>query len=149
MAIDHIATPAVPPATMTAPRFKSVEPGVLKKPFVTSYAAKYAALPGPSRAIVATEPRKTLRMPPSLYRCFTTSKTPVYCRPDPPWPCTCNINQRWHIRIGVRIHVPAVVPSPSRLERSLAWQVWQKGNQRSRILRLRAPCWYGSGLRRR
>lgn len=43
IAIDHIATPAVPPATMTAPRFNSegdVPIGV-KAFFVTSYAAKY------------------------------------------------------------------------------------------------------------
>ena len=82
----HIATPAVPPAKMTAPRFRSAgeEPAGVKDFFVTSYAAKYleprsgfvlasvhstyAALPGPSRARVAAVPRKMLRVPPSLYK---------------------------------------------------------------------------------
>jgi len=39
----HIATPAVPPAIMTAPRFNSVgeAPTGVKYFFVTSYVAKY------------------------------------------------------------------------------------------------------------
>ena len=40
IAIAHIATPAMPPAKMTAPRLRSVEPGWVSMPFVTSYAAK-------------------------------------------------------------------------------------------------------------
>jgi len=34
---------------------------------------------------VATEPRNTLLMPPSLYKCLNTSKTPLYC--VEPFPC--------------------------------------------------------------
>lgn len=43
MAIDHIATPAVPPATMIAPRLSSEGdcPAGVSIFFVTSYAAKY------------------------------------------------------------------------------------------------------------
>ena len=43
MAIDHIATPAVPPAMMIAPRLRSDGdwPAGVKSFFVTSYAAKY------------------------------------------------------------------------------------------------------------
>jgi hypothetical protein len=43
MATAHMATPAVPPAMMIAPRFNSVgdAPGGVKAFFVTSYAAKY------------------------------------------------------------------------------------------------------------
>lgn len=43
MAKDHIATPAVPPAKMIAPRFNSDgdEPAGVRAFFVTSYAAKY------------------------------------------------------------------------------------------------------------
>ena len=43
IAIDHIATPAVPPATMMAPRFNSAgdEPAGVKAFLVISYAAKY------------------------------------------------------------------------------------------------------------
>ena len=45
IAIDHIATPAVPPARMTAPRLSSDgdEPAGVNNFFVTSYAAKYLA----------------------------------------------------------------------------------------------------------
>lgn len=44
----HMATPAVPPANMTAPRFKSAgdAPAGVKNFFVTSYAAKYLFGPG-------------------------------------------------------------------------------------------------------
>ena len=70
-----MATPAVPPAKMTAPRLRSDgdAPAGVSAFFVTSYAAKYldqcqsggavcgrgtyAALPGPSRAMVASVPR--------------------------------------------------------------------------------------------
>lgn len=48
-----------------------------------------AALPGPSRASVAPVPRKMLRIPPSLYKCFIIDRTPSCLGPDPPWPCTC------------------------------------------------------------
>ena len=43
IAIAHIATPAIPPATMMAPRFNSAgdEPAGVKAFLVTSYAAKY------------------------------------------------------------------------------------------------------------
>lgn len=101
MANVHMATPAVPPAKITAPRFRSAgeDPTGVNDFFVTSYAAKYlvsrlvflhptvcsllthktyAALPGPSRASVAAVPRKMLRMPPSLYKCRITSNTPLY-----------------------------------------------------------------------
>jgi hypothetical protein len=80
MANAHMATPAVPPANMIAPRFKSAgdEPAGVNAFLVTSYVAKYleipistliigrkqtkkretdAALPGPSRARVAPVPR--------------------------------------------------------------------------------------------
>jgi hypothetical protein len=42
IAIDHIATPAVPPANMIAPRLRSPddEPAGVKAVLVTSYAAK-------------------------------------------------------------------------------------------------------------
>lgn len=45
IAIDHIAMPAMPPATMTAPRFRSDgdDPTGVNARFVTSYAAKYLA----------------------------------------------------------------------------------------------------------
>ena len=44
----HMATPAVPPANMTALRFKSAgdAPAGVKNFFVTSYAAKYLFGPG-------------------------------------------------------------------------------------------------------
>jgi hypothetical protein len=43
MAMAHMATPAVPPATMIAPRLRSAgdEPAGMSIFFVTSYAAKY------------------------------------------------------------------------------------------------------------
>src|ERR1700722_19248904 len=43
MAIAHIETPAVPPANMTTPRFRSadVDPAGVKNFFVNSYDAKY------------------------------------------------------------------------------------------------------------
>jgi hypothetical protein len=43
IAIAHMATPAVPPATMTAPIFKSAgeEPAGVRSFFVASYVAKY------------------------------------------------------------------------------------------------------------
>ena len=43
IAIDHIATPAVPPARIIALRFKSegFDPAGVRNFFVTSYAAKY------------------------------------------------------------------------------------------------------------
>lgn len=43
MAIAHMATPAVPPATMMAPRLScdGDEPAGVRNFFVTSYAAKY------------------------------------------------------------------------------------------------------------
>jgi hypothetical protein len=43
MARAHMATPAVPPANMTAPKFRSAgfEPAGVSAFFVTSYAAKY------------------------------------------------------------------------------------------------------------
>lgn len=43
IAKDHIATPAVPPAIMIAPRFNSEgeEPAGVRAFLVTSYAAKY------------------------------------------------------------------------------------------------------------
>jgi hypothetical protein len=78
IAMAHMATPAVPPAMITWPMLRSAEDALagVSAFFVTSYAAKYlfggldgwndgqgeqvrhtyAALPGPSRAIVASVP---------------------------------------------------------------------------------------------
>src|SRR5271156_2366821 len=79
----HMATPAAPPAAMTAGRlrapvaFPSASFG-LKLRLTYSYIAKYAAEPGPSLASVIALPRNTDLMPPSLYNCRTTSKPPLY-----------------------------------------------------------------------
>lgn len=72
---DHMAIPAPPPAVMIAGTLKggagALVPsgkvsGVADNIFLRySYVAKYAALPGPSRASVAIVPRKRERIPPS------------------------------------------------------------------------------------
>ena len=140
MAIDHIATPAVPPAMMIAPRLRSDGdwPAGVKSFFVTSYAAKYlnnsseaeakgdvrmkhgthAALPGPSRKTVAVEPRKTLRTPPSRYKCFTTSNTPLYWVPPCPCPWIWRDMSAWVEGCWRCIYSPAREPSPALLVRS-------------------------------
>lgn len=59
MARVHIATPAEPPATMTALKLSllgSCPAGVIAF-LIISYTTKYAAEPGPSRATVARVPR--------------------------------------------------------------------------------------------
>ena len=112
----HMATPAVPPAIIIAPRlsWEGSDPAGVNAFLATSYAAKYlfakmartstirhciinnaclhrithAALPGPSLARVAPVPRKMLRTPPSRYKTLKTSHTPLYFCPEP-CPCTC------------------------------------------------------------
>ncbi len=140
---DHIATPAIPPAMITAPKFNcdGSDPAGVSAFLHSSYATKYllliivnyfffpsfrllhnfflvrssvgnskcffkkkkkrrrvrrgrrgrfggkewgykertyAALPGPSRASVAPDPRKILFNPPSLYNALTTATGPLY-----------------------------------------------------------------------
>ena len=80
---NHIATPAVAPAAITAGKLNVPGNPVtgslgVNLRFTTSYAAKYAALPGASLASVMNVPLYTLRMPPSLKSCRAQSEELLY-----------------------------------------------------------------------
>lgn len=78
-----MATPAIPPAIQVFVTLNSSSPGLAKVFLVTSYAAKYSALPGPSLANVAKDPLKSDCMPPSRtshLAADTNVDLPVVCK---------------------------------------------------------------------
>mmetsp|Transcript_25988 Transcript_25988/g.83587 ORF Transcript_25988/g.83587 Transcript_25988/m.83587 type:complete len:243 (-) Transcript_25988:300-1028(-) len=78
MAMTQLKMPARPPAVRMASGGTSLTlpPAGVSDRFMPSYTPKYAMEPSPSRTSVAAEPRNTERMPPSRYRCLTTSTGP-------------------------------------------------------------------------